>query len=275
MGLLAPPEYLAPPATEPLRFGLFSVATMPDTPAGTRWNMGTQWEPVAGERAELRASECVDAYTIDVVPRSGETTSEGIPFVVVGTYQCKAVGRTIAEAQQRARLHLAAGEERAVEYAIATGTVGNQPTFQGATDLTPTAGTPVTPKRAAGLIESALAREHGSVGAIHAPRLFGPMLDGIADRQGSHLETLLGTFVAAGGGYDLANVGPGGAAPAAGSAWLYGTGRPAIRRSEVFLFPDDDALVDKGTNDLTVFAQREYLVTWDGPTVAVLTDLGG
>lgn len=270
MGLIAPPTYVAPPALEALRFGLYSIANMP-APQG-RWELGIEWEPVAGERAALRASECVDDYTQSVEPRDGETTLEGIPFIVVGSYKCKSASRPMDEAEERALLHLAAGEERAVEYAITTGELGNEPSFQGADDLTPTPGTPVNLADAFGLVESELAQNDGSVGAIHLPRLLGPMAQdfGLVAREGGHIETLLGTYVAFGGGYDLANVGPDGNAPAAGSAWLYATGRPTIRRGDTFVQPDEAHFIDKDNNDVVILAQRAVLVTWNTPTVAVL-----
>lgn len=275
MGRIAPPIYLTAPAINPYPYGLFSVANMPD--ATGRWEMGVEWEPVAGERAELRPHECVDEYTPDVVLRDGEDTLEGVPFVVVGSYTCKAASRAMDEAEERARLHLAAGEERAVEYAIATGTQGNLPSLQGATDLTPTAGTAVSATDGVGLLEAALAKDYASVATIHAPRLLGTALSAakIASRHGQRLETLIGNYVVAGGGYDLANVGPDGEAPAAGSAWLYGTGRPTIRRGEVFVQPDENKYLKRDTNDVAIMAQRTYLVTWEGPTVAVLVDAPG
>lgn len=272
MGLIAPPTYVAPPAVEAHRFGLYAISSMPE-PSG-RWELGVEYEPLAGERAGLRASECVDDYTQDVDIRVGEETLEGIPFVVVGSYQCGAQSRPIEEAEERAVLNLATGEERAVEYAIATGSMGNEPTFQGATDLTPTPGTPANLIDAFGLIEQALAEGNGSIGAIHAPRRLGALADdfGIVSRQGQHLETMLGTNVAFGGGYDAANVGPDGEEPAAGSVWVYGTGRPVIRRGETFTQPDENHFLDKSSNQVVILAQRTVLVTFDGPIVAVLVD---
>lgn len=272
MGLIAPPTYVAPPAIEALRFGLYSIANMP-APQG-RWELGIEWEPVAGERAALRASECVDDYTQSVEPREGEDTLEGIPFVVVGSYACKSASRPLDEAETRAVLHLSAGEERAVEYAIATGEMGNAPAFQGATDVTLTPGTPMNLADAFGVLESELAKTNGSVGAIHVPRLLGPMAQdfGLVAREGQHVETLLGTYVAFGGGYDLANVGPDGNAPAAGTAWVFATGRPTIRRGEVFIQPDEAHFIDKQNNDVVILAQRTILVSWNEPTFAVLVN---
>lgn len=275
MGLIAPPIYLAPPQVEPHRYGLFSIANMPD-PTG-RWEFGVEWEPIAGERAELRAHECVDDYTEDVVLRDGETTVDSIPFVVVGSYLCKSASRQMEDAEARAIAHLNAGEFRAVEFAIATGVMGNEPSFQGATDLTPTPGTAVNLSDGFGLLESNLASNYGSTGSIHAPRLLAPAIgEGqFAWRHGQRLETLVGTLVAIGAGYDLANIGPDGTTPSAGETWLYATGRPTIRQGEVFVQPDESHYLVKDDNDVAIMAQRTYLVAWEGPTLAVLVEAPG
>lgn len=274
MGLIAPSVYIAPSATDPHRFGLFSVANVAESPE--RWELGVEWEPIESGRAELRAHECVDVYTADIVPEPGVDRAEALPFIVVGTYDCKSASRPITEAEERARLALTAGEERAVEYAIATGAMGNTPTFQGADDLTP-AGGAVSLDDGLALIEATLGSDYQSVGTVHAPRLLGPPLGRyrLVERQGQRLETLTGTYVAVGGGYDLANVGPDGTTPDAGTAWLYGTGRPTMRMSDVFVQPDEAHYLDKATNDVVILAQRAYLIAWDGPTVAVLVDAAG
>ena len=269
MGLIAPGQYIAPPAIEALRFGLYSTSLMPEGPA--RWDLGIEWEPIAGERAELRPSECVNDYTIDIELRAGEETREGIPFLVVGSYECAAQSRPLDEAEERARLHLAAGEERAAEYAIASGVMGNLPTFQGADDLTPSGGA-VGIVQAMSLLESGLAKTFGSLGAVHAPRALGPVMadHGQFERVGQHLETGLGTYVALGGGYDLANLGPDGEEPDEGEFWIYATGRPSIRRGEIFTQPDDESFINRETNMVAIMAQRAMLVSWSGPTLAVL-----
>lgn len=272
MGLIAPGKYLAAPTLEAPRFGLYSVSNMPTIT--DRWELGVQWEPFTGDRAALRPSECVDDYSTDVEVRRGEAYEDGIPFVVVGSYACKAQSRPISEAEERAVAHLNAGEERAVEYAIATGVMGNLPSFQGATDVTSTPGTAVTTVQGIALLESALAQTHGGIGALHMPRAFGAFedSDGVVRRQGEHIETLLGNYVAFGGGYDLANVGPDGQPAPAGEAWLYATGRPTVLRGQVFTQPDDAHYLNKDDNDVVILAQREVLVMWDGPTLAVLVN---
>lgn len=271
MGLIAPPNYIAPPPIQGHRYGLYSVSTMRET--NERWELGVEWERLAGIRAELRASECVDDYTPDVGIRPGEALDEGVPFFVTGSYACKSASRPIAEAEDRARLHLQAGEERAVELAISNPIVGNGPSFAGATDLTPVVGA-VPLVNAVGLLENAQYEQSASVGAIHAPRFAGAIFafDSLANRQAQHMETALGTHIAFG---HYANLDPNGAAAGADEMWLYATGMPTVRRGETFTQPDDSNFLNRDDNDVVILAQRPVMVTWNGPTFAVLVDLSG
>jgi hypothetical protein len=268
MGLIAPPNYVAPTGVEAYRYGLFSVAMMPDD--DVRWQLGLEYEPLQGAIGQLRASECVDDYTGSVAPTEIPGAQQAIPFLVTGDYFCKSAARSLQEAEERARLHLAASEERSVEFAIATGSAGNEPSFQGATDLTPSAG-PVSLIEAFSVLESALVFDRHSVGTIHIPRRLATYAK---DRSlmmyvGQHMETCLGTYVVPGAGYDIANIGPDGLAPAAGEYWVYATSRPVIRRGSVFLQTDESKFLDRNTNDVFIIAQREYIVQWDQDVLAV------
>lgn len=277
---IAPAAYVAPPGVEPTRFGLLSVAQTVDDP-DLRWELGVEWEALTCARAGVASIVCdtFDEYAAPGYPLeardAGEELVEVTPFIVVGSYTCKSASRDLDEAEERARIHLAAGEERAVEYALATAAAGNAPSFQGATDLTP-GGSAVDLSHGFGLLEAYLAENYHSVGTIHAPRLLAPAIgEGqYAWRQGQRLETLVGTFVVAGGGYDLASVSPTGAPAAAGTAWLYATGRPQLRRGQVFV-NDEQSAFDRGTNDVTFYAQRTYAVGWDCVTAAVLVEAPG
>lgn len=276
---VAPPDYMDAPVPEPARFGLFSVARMlPD--AGLRWQPGVEWEPLSGTPADLASSSCLPApYSDDaaghpLVARAGGDREEALPFVVVGSYVCPTFSRDLEEAENRARQHLSLWEERAVEEAIAAGGFDNAPTFQGATDLTPAGGT-AEAAHGVGLLEAELARGYAGLGTIHSPRVASAVLVDRAGvrRQGQRMETAVGTLVAFGGGYDIANVGPDGSIPAEGETWLYATSRPWVRRGEVFVTPDGLFRPDTANNDVTIFAQRVYLVGWERVTAAVRVSL--
>lgn len=273
---IAPATYVAPPGIEPKRFGLLSVARMVDDP-DLRWELGIEWEALACERAKVASIVC-DTGDGDNAPGyplegrdGGEELVEVTPFIVVGSYTCKAASRDLSEAEERARIHLAAGEERAVEYAIATGEAGNEPSFQGATDLTP-GSSAVSLADGIGLLEQHLADNYHSIGTVHVPHLLAPALGAGQHvwRQGQRLETLIGTFVAVG----AESVSPSGDEPDAGTAWLYATGRPQVRRGRVFT-NDEQSAFNRATNDVTFYAQRTYAVGWDCTTAAVLVEAPG
>lgn len=273
----APPDYMGPPTPDPARFGLFSVANMVTDPT-MRYEAGLEWEPIACGPGGIVTMICPPdpdvREGIPLVARDGEDLVTVLPFAVTGSYLCSAFSRPMEEAENRARQHLAVGEERAAEFAIATGDPDNEPTFAGATDLTP-AGGAVGVKAGFGLLEAHLGANYGGVGVIHAPRLVAPVAssEGLTDRVGQRIETQVGTMVAFGGGYDLANIGPDGNTPPEGNAWLYVTSRPQIRRSEVWITPDEDQRPNIANNDVEIFAQRIYSVGWECVTAAVQVEV--
>lgn len=268
---VAPATYVSPPTREGLRYGLFSVANMVTNPEA-RWAMGVEWEPFDCSMGGGISVVCDDPAGVPIDVDNGDGVGalvEVMPFVVYGRYRCSAFSRSLDEAEARARAHLSLIEERQVERAIMHGDLDNTSTFVGATDLTP--GTDAVPLPVAlGLLEEFLAVEYGGQGTVHMPRRLGTQAtSGLISRQGQRLETLLGTFVAAGGGYDVANVGPGGTPAAEGERWLYATGRPHVRRGEVLVMPDSEHHLDRTNNDVTVIAQRLYAVGWECATGAV------
>lgn len=273
MGLIAPPTYISPPGIEPHRFGLFSVARFPDV--SERWNLGVQWEPLQGGVSQMRPGECIDDYSQQYIDIENETseTLEAIPFVVTSYYRCKSAARSLSEAEERARLALAGGEERAVETFLMNGIGPIAAPFAAATVLA--GGDPISLRHAFGEIEHAIATESHSCGVIHLPTRLSSFAhaDTLYYRYGQKLETPIGNYVSVGGGYDMPNVSPTGVAPSGRQRWVYGTGHPSIVRGEVFVQPDETKFLDRDTNDVVIMAQREYLVYFDGPVVAALVDI--
>jgi hypothetical protein len=284
----APPVMVAAPVREASRFGLFSVATIVPTPE-LRWQNGVEWEGAACDPAGSVSGVCFDPSALDPggegegegdeapgwppVPRGGEVTTRALPFAVYGSYDCSAFSRPLAEAEIRARAHLGLWEETEVERVVTVGDRAAGPSFQGAVDLTPGGGASITD--GFGLLEAYLAENLAGIGAIHMPRGAGARAAdrSLLNRVGQRLETPLGNYVAAGGGYDVASVGPDGSATPAGSAWLYATSVPTIRRGEVFVIPDEEFRPKTTNNDVTIFAVRVYVVGWDCVTAAVLVDI--
>lgn len=275
----APRDYLPAPPNEQDRFGLFSVASFPD-PGPVRWLHGIEWEPTRGVRAQGRVADCVDHdYNEQLTLTSGEPLARALPFIVAAEYRCKATSRPVADAEQRALDHLALGEQRAVERAVATGELGNEPSLSDATDITPVPGTAIPLKLAVGLLEEALSTNTGQVGVIHAQRRYAAHIASLylvasGRARGETMETKLGNLWSFGGGY-TGVVPEGASAPGTDELWLAATPRPLILRSEPWTQPDEDKYVRRSDNELAILAQRHYLVSWPYGTYAVLTSLNG
>lgn len=265
----APPAVVDGPAVESLRFGLFSVALMPDVENG-RWQNGATWESeVPCDPATGYGADCDSPAGYPLSPREGQDIVEAVPFTAYGSYRCKTFSKPLDEAQARAAAHLLGWEERQVESAIMRGHLGNSPSFQGAVDVAP--GTAVSIAQAVNLLEQWLAENTPGAGVLHVPRsLTGSLINAPVTRAGQHLETIVGTRVAVGGGYDMGHVGPDGTAAPDGTRWVYASGRPVVRRGAVHYTPDEGNRVDTGNNDVTVLAHRTYVVGWDCSVAAVL-----
>ena len=286
---VAPPTEVATPTREPARFGLVTSAANVVPDPELRFELGVYWEPIDCSPAGSISGDCFDQAAIDAGEGEGEgedgtagmppvaepgagvgPLASGDPFAVYGSYNCSAFSRPLDQAEARARQHLAAWEEIEVERVIATGDRHNRTSFQGATVL----GTGLTIPEGVARLEGHLGTNYGALGVIHVPRSVGAL--GYAQRawqrHGSRLETELGNYVAAGAGYDLASVGPDGTPTPEGTAWLYATALPVIRRSNVFVTPDIEFRPQVTNNDVIVFAWRVYVVAWECVTAAVLVD---
>lgn len=287
---VGPAVEVSAPIREPHRFGLLSVANVIPQPE-QRFELGVYWEPISCEPAGSIAGDCFDAAAIEEVEGEGEGEGEGgtagmppvptsgvgpvahgDPFAVYGSYDCSAFSRSLDEAESRARQHLAAWEEIEVERVIAAGDRSNRTSFQGATVL----GSGLSIVEGVAVLEGHLGTGYGGLGVIHAPRstiALGQNQRAWSRRTGGgRLETELGNYVVGGAGYDLASVGPDGTPTPEGTAWLYATSIPVVRRSDVWVTPDPKFRPQVANNDVTVFAWRVYVVAWECVTAAVLVD---
>lgn len=275
------PVYVGPAPVKPLPYGLFSVSDVHESGPG-HWQQGVEWEPaVCGPAGLYPCPTCVQngAGTEPVkVYHEGVPLDFAAPFTVYGSFDCSPVGNW-DRAEERAKELLANAEERAVELAVANGTVHNSKALQDATtiDITPVPGTPLTVVQALAILESYIGANGSGQGVIIGNRreiLVANAQGTTILREGDHLETLLGTPVAAVSGFD-GLTGPNNVAAGAGQAWLFGLGSaPRIWRSDVFLTSDREHSLKTATNDLQILAERTYVVGWDCFTVGVLVDNG-
>lgn len=122
-------------------------------------------------------------------------------------------------------------------------------------------GGAVSPKLAVALIEEAVGNAlRGQQAYLHAPRLLQPFLPDLT-REGNLLTTRVGNLVVSDAGYP--NTAPGGAAAAAGVAWLYGTGQVVVRRSPVERLGIGEGALDTATNTLDLRSTRVVAATFD------------
>jgi len=199
---------------------------------------------------------------------TGRELVEVEPFAVYRLHQCQAVGG-LADAETRATRAFELAEGRAVEEWFARFLSTNP----AAVDLTPASGA-VHPANGLALLEGVAADDYGGVPVIHASRGLVTILDGLnlVERQGGHIETILGSLVAAGGGYSEALVGPNGEATDPGAAWLYVTGRVFVWRGAV-LTTEPVLDLSPPTNVFSILAERPYLVATECIIFAVQVDL--
>jgi hypothetical protein len=273
-----PPLLVAPPPTEAFRGGLFAAATFQDLPGdGRRWECGIQYEDIACAKPEGWSAVCPPAIPEDKPATLGFPLVEGTPFTIVLGVDCKLVGYSLDEMEQRVRNAFVLCEQRAVEDIFWTGSLGNN-ALANPDCVVPdglTTDNPLTILGGVAAIESYMGENYCGTPVIHAPRAVAAyaaannLIVGGTGRQ----TTPLGTQWAFGGGY-TANTGPDGTPAPDGVAWLYATGAVNIWRSEVWTNPDDLRYAfNTRNNDVQLYAERQYVIAWSCACVAVPVSL--
>lgn len=279
MAINAKVTVTGPPRT-PHRFGLFSAVPVVQV-TDPHQLVGVQWEPLTCERPTIVPDQCPCGTHKEVVSPPGVQDAE--PFTVLGSWSCALGGNTVERAQQRARDHLTAGEQHAVEWAVWTGQADNHEPIDEADAYhgprfahpdTPVIGTVRCAADLLAIIEDYTSQVYTGDPLVHLPRAVLPYLAdaGLVTRSGTHLETPYGTSLVAGAGYGEANTGPDGTRAPDGAWWVYVTGAMQVWRSDVFTPPNPAAGFSRCSNEMTAIAERTYLVGWECFTAAVLFD---
>lgn len=256
------------PARQPHRYGLFSAATIVDTTTPHE-QMGVQWSPLPCDRPDYWPHDCPTPPDATKTPTTQPPTQHALPITIYGSFECRLVGYSITEATARAREHLTAGEQHAVEYALWTGISNNTPTLTGADTLD--LGTASCPAALLSLIYAHTDTHFVGEPLIHIPRAAVPWFGDQLVRDNGRLTTKLGTPVAAGAGYSEANTGPTGEPAPDGAFWVYATGPIVLRRGPIHDVPTPAHQgFNTRTNDFTALSERRYLAMWDCLTVAAL-----
>lgn len=279
MAPTCPKMYVDPPAITPYEFGLFSVAQRPAPERDDHWRCGVQYEPFACDKAKGEGDRC-DTPQPDKAADDGVPLVEGDPFTIYDGYLCRLPGR--ADPQElinRATQALILGEQRAVEEAFWTGNLGNDPHLADPSavvvNVTPTPADALTVVAGVAALENYLGENYSGVGVLHSPRGVATLLsrDGVITATRTGLRTVLGTGLAAGGGY-VVNTGPDGTPAPDGYAWIYATGAVVIRSGEVIVNPDTIAAAfNRATNEVHILAERQYVITRECVLAAALVTI--
>jgi hypothetical protein len=285
-----------PPSFTPSPYGLLSVVEARYDTQDVHWRSGVQWQPLCGG-VLTTYDPCLAVTGVGGPPpipptKSSDLTFENrgaTPFTVYADFQCSPAA-SAEQAQELAEEAMTRFESFQVERAFWTGIAGDQPVvyphlaadeevrdahgtlLQTASD--PVTGTATDIVQAFGEIERGLAECYNGAGVIHVPAELGPALayTMVAKPDGRRLRTLNGNLVALGNGYP--GTSPAGAAPAAGTTWIYGTGPVFAYRSRVEV-PGLPSIVNRANNTVDAIAERTYVLGYDCCLVAALVDTGG
>lgn len=191
----------------------------------------------------------------------------GFRTAVYGGVTCKSVGGSMTERKSEVERVFKMGESTGVERALmATRFKANGTVWPAPVDITPAAGA-VKPAVGLAILEGYGANNYAGAPTIHVPVSVASLALGVngAVWDGDALYSQLGTPIVAGAGYDYPNLGPTGAAAAAGEKWMYVTGAVVINAGDVIVL---DAL-DQSNNNHVVLAERGYVIAVDCFAAAV------
>jgi hypothetical protein len=249
------------PGDPTTRYGLFNAVVVK-----------SEWESHWGDGGIVFTDEfcslprgydvaCTDALAAKTF--DPQTTVPGTPFVVYAGLVCGSVGFTEAEFQAKVLNRLKAGEQGAVEQIFSRQLNGQSRGLANATPnatLVVPAGTSIADQ--IGALEEALYSTYGFRGVLHVPFQYGERLHaGMAlTRDGSVWRTAIGTAVSI-GNYD--GYTPAGVAPAAGHTTIYITGQTFVWRNPDVFVSDLAGSLNRANNQVTMLAEREYIVTFE------------
>lgn len=284
-------QIIDPPTFTPLPYGLWDAAQKPTAPA--HWQQGVTWIEHC-PTADTTYDECISVTGSGAPPEPAAKTDNveqtfrgATPFTVYARFDCSPVG--VAGAETVARDALARVEQQQVEAAFWTGTAGAQPVvfphLAANAEVLDTQGivlqaaasecvTGADVVHALGELEQCLAECYAGQGVIHIPRSALPTFAAwnLVREVDGRLLTPAGNVVVVGGGYTGSS--PAGAAPAAGTTWIYATGAVFGYRSDEVFFTNVRDSLDRAENTIAMIAERTYVIGFECCLLAALINLG-
>ena len=289
-GIVSGPDFVALPDQ------LWDAAQHP-AEDGPHWRQGVTWQDFCGGADTTYADACgisvgaggaVTPSAPSLDSTAGLMNRGATAFTVYAEFDCSLIG--LPEDNQAVDA-LARSEAYQVSRAFWTGQAGGQATVWPhlAADTVlddpqgirlQTAASPVLTGAddaavVVGLIDARLAADYGGQGVVHVPPVALPTLK---SRALVHRDDTTGVLLTPGGhrivsaaGYS--GSGPNGAAPAAGSAWIYATGALFGYRGDVVV-QDFPGTFDRAKNTVRKLASRTYLFGYECVHLAALVTLG-
>ncbi len=280
-----------PPAFTPLPYGLWDAADHQAPP--DHWQQGVTWIDRC-PAGDTTYDECLTVTGAGSPPAPPAKTDNVVQefrgataFTVFAEFDCSPVG--LSDAATIAEESLSRVEHSQIEAAFWTGTAGGQPGIvlphlaadtealdSSGIVLQPTATIAVTGDDVAvglGQLEQQLDNCYGGEGVIHIPRFALPtfvasLLVQVVDGE---LRTMSGNRVVVSGDYP--GTSPAGAAPAAGTSWIYATGPVFAYRSDVFATQTRESF-DRAENTMKMIAERTYVIGFSCCLLAALVIIG-
>ncbi len=188
---------------------------------------------------------------------------DGTRFAAYGILRCRAIGFGYDQAEEKARMAYDWAESRIVERNVMAKHFGTA----GAKAQILTSGTAVELVNGIAMLEGFFGRFYSGVPVLHATSAMASIAtqrNGVSRGTDGLLHTALGSFFVNGGGY-MSTVSPTGVPSAANEGWLYATGPVVIRRGPLV----SRRAFNEINNEVTGFAERQYLVTTDCLMAAV------
>ena len=270
MPIIAPKQRIEAPVTRRLRTGLFSRFA-PIEDSSIRWENGVTWEDVArtpiGTIGQYQKPGTVAGLPKVLDKPKGLTVESMEPLTVYATFRTTPLDHSPEEAVAIAAQRLAQYEEYAVENALWSGVGGAGAALTKVQEWANSAG--AQPAEGAWSAAEKYAHTPGVAPTFHISQRLGSMLAGRqyikVDPQSGEAYTRMGTPVVFGDGYDDT------------PPIIASTGPILIYRGDVFTSTNGAGGFDKGTNDLTAVAERQYVIAFnpdDAYFVKVSTDPG-
>jgi hypothetical protein len=268
------------------------------TPDDPHWQNGVTWQDFCPNTTGMTMyEECITVTGTGVAPPPMPTLTANVtrtdrgatPFSVYAEYDGSPIGLDFDKAAAEAQI--ARVENYHMEKAFWTGLAAGQPTvwphlaanallLDSAGITLQSAASPIVTggagaAQALGALEKQLGTCYSGQGYIHVSRsalnaLVDAHLINVEDARDGKLITPNGNILVVGGGYP--GTSPAGAAPAAGTEWIYATGAVFGYRSEVYVrqMPED---FDRAKNTVKLLAYRTYLLGFECCNIAALVNL--